>query len=293
MFIADQSMKSSYSDSGSSSSSDSQDRLNLQPPALKQKEETFDNHVTEKNFVYGADRPLSDIFYETGASDDDNEIDRNYSPVTTTTTENSYRNTDTTTRRHFESSTYPTSTITVTTRQEPRKYETELTRGEGNSDISMSGYGFESGSTSSPIMLEFLEKPRKYENASPNNTGTTDVTDFTREVDEFYKSSTSLPIQTFEYGAVRDVRDSLDKETTTPKFPFNREEEEVPTKSKWTSKRKIREKDDNSKCNNPILKDLMEMVIRFSNLLRNKKHVFSEDDFISFHIETNDIFGCN
>ena len=65
-------------------------------------------------------------------------------------------------------------------------------RGEGNSDISMSGYGFESASTSAPIMLEFLEHPRHYENmspATPNNTDTTDVTDFTQEVDAFYSKN--------------------------------------------------------------------------------------------------------
>lgn len=60
-------------------------------------------------------------------------------------------------------------------------------RGEGNSDISSSGYGFESASTTSaPILLEFLEQPTKYENRSPNNTELADVTAFTQEVDEFY-----------------------------------------------------------------------------------------------------------
>ncbi|CAL2045281.1 unnamed protein product [Caenorhabditis brenneri] len=274
LFIAEQSMKSSYSGSESPGppSPDYSEKLNLQPPALKQKEETFDNHLSEKNYAYGADRPLSDIFYETGASDDDNEVDRNYSPITTTT-ENSYRNTDTTTNRNYESSTYPTSTISVTTRQESRKFDTELKRGEGNSDISNSGYGFETPSTSSPIMLEFLEHPRKYENHSQNNTDVTDVTDFTHEVDEFYKSSTSSPIQTFEYGAVRDARDSSDRETSTPKFPFDREEK-IPKTSKWTSKRKIREKEDSSKCNNPTLKELMELKMTGSPSI-SKQMIYS------------------
>ncbi|KAF1751191.1 hypothetical protein GCK72_017745 [Caenorhabditis remanei] len=275
MFIAEQSsINSQYSPAGSPgpSTSDSQDKLNLQPPALKQKEETFENHVNEKSRTYETDRPLSDIFYETNTGEDDNEIDRNYSPIQTTT-ENVYRNTDTTTRKNYESSTWPTSTIAVTT----KRYETELKRGEGSSDISMSGYGFDSGSTSAPIMLEFLEHPRQYENrspATPNNTDNTDVTDFTQEVDAFYKSSTSHPIQTFEYGAVRDARDSSDnRETSTPKFPFDRDEEVKP-KNKWTSKRKIREKEDSSKCNNPILKDLMEMKMTASPSI-SKQMIYS------------------
>ncbi|CAO4379928.1 unnamed protein product [Caenorhabditis nigoni] len=271
MFIAEQSLKPSYSFPGSPgppASSDSQETLNLQPPALKQKEETFERPVSEKNYVNTADRPLSDIFYETGASEDDKEIERNYLPILTST-EAVYRNTDTTTRTSSESSTYPSSTIAVTT----KRYETALKRGEGNSDISQSGYGFEAASTSEPIMLEFLEHPRKYENQSPNNTDITDVPDFTQEVDAFYKSSTSRPVETFEYGAVRDARDSSDKETSTPKFPFDREEEVSP-KSKWTSKRKTREKEDSSKCNNSILKDLMELKMTGSPSI-SKQMIYS------------------
>ncbi|CCD65537.1 Ground-like domain-containing protein [Caenorhabditis elegans] len=273
-FIPQQTLKTSYSTSFGSLGppAPSAEKLNLQPPALKQKEETSDQQVNEKNYVFGAHQPLSDIFYETGASEADNEIDQNYSPIITTT-EAVYRPIETTAKRNYETSTHRTSSSSRATKQESRRYETELMRGEGNSDISSSGYGFESASTTSaPILLEFLEQPTKYENRSPNNTELADVTAFTQEVDEFYKSSTSSPAQTFEYGAVRDARDSTGKdETSTPKFPFDRDE----NVNKWTSKRKIREKEEiNSKCNNPILKDLMEMKMTTSPSI-SKQMIYS------------------